>query len=87
MFRWNSPTAFKNIEPCTGGADDYMRILTEEIILIAEKEILGGGSPGILWPVCLPCMPSVGRTCFPRWQHVRFSLVSRHEGVHLFLKT
>ena len=43
MVPWDSPPAFKNAEPCTGGADDYLRLLTEEIIPTAEKEI--GGVP------------------------------------------
>lgn len=43
MVPWDSPPAFKNAEPCTGGANDYLRLLTEEIIPIAEKEI--GGVP------------------------------------------
>lgn len=37
MVPWDSPPAFKNAEPCTGGADDYLRLLTEEIIPTAEK--------------------------------------------------
>ena len=41
MVPWNSPPAFKNAEPCTGGADDYLHLLTEEIIPAAEKEING----------------------------------------------
>lgn len=41
MVPWNSPPAFKNAEPCTGGADDYLRLLTEEIIPTAEKESNG----------------------------------------------
>lgn len=41
MVPWDSPPAFKNAEPCTGGADDYLRLLTEEIIPTAEKEING----------------------------------------------
>ena len=41
MVPWDSPPAFKNAEPCTGGADDYLRLLTEEIIPTAEKEIDG----------------------------------------------
>lgn len=40
MTPWNSPPAFKNGEPCTGGADDYLRILTEKIVPAVEKEIL-----------------------------------------------
>lgn len=43
MVPWDSPPVFKNADPCTGGADDYLRILTEEIIPTAEKEI--GGVP------------------------------------------
>ena len=39
MVPWDSPPAFKNAELCTGGADDYLRLLTEEIIPTAEKEI------------------------------------------------
>ena len=41
MVPWDSPPAFKNAEPCTGGADDYLRLLAEEIIPTAEKEITG----------------------------------------------
>lgn len=41
MVPWDSPPAFKNAEPCTGGADDYLRLLTEEIIPMAEEEITG----------------------------------------------
>lgn len=41
MVPWDSPSAFKNAEPCTGGADEYLRLLTEEIIPAAEKEING----------------------------------------------
>ena len=43
MVPWDSPSAFKNADPCTDGADDYLRLLTEEIIPTAEKEI--GGVP------------------------------------------
>ena len=41
MAPWNSPPAFKNADSCTGGADNYLRLLTEEIIPTAEKEING----------------------------------------------
>ena len=44
MVPWGSPPAFKNAEPCTGGADDYLRLLTEKIIPTAEKEIIGAPS-------------------------------------------
>ena len=39
MAPWDSPAAFKNGEPFTGGADDYLRLLVEEIILRAEKDL------------------------------------------------
>ena len=41
MVPWDSSPAFKNADPCTGGADDYLRLLTEEIIPTAEKKITG----------------------------------------------
>ena len=41
MVPWDSPPAFKHADPCTGGSDDYLRLLTEEIIPTAEKEIAG----------------------------------------------
>ena len=41
MAPWDSPPAIKNAAPCTRGADDYLRLLTEEITPMAEKEIAG----------------------------------------------
>lgn len=41
MTPWDSPPALKNAKPCTGGADDYLRLLTEEIIPTAERKISG----------------------------------------------
>ena len=41
MAPWDSPAAFKNGEPFTGGAGDYLRLLVEEIIPRAEKELVG----------------------------------------------
>ena len=41
MAPWDSPVAFKKGEPFTGGADDYLRLLVEEIIPRAEKELPG----------------------------------------------
>ena len=43
MVSWDNPPIFKNADSCTGGADDYLRLLTEEIIPTAEKEV--GGIP------------------------------------------
>ncbi len=39
MVPWDSPPAFKNGDPCTGGADDYLRLLTEKMIPMAEKKL------------------------------------------------
>lgn len=41
MAPWDSPAAFKKGESFTGGADDYLRLLVEEIIPRAEKELVG----------------------------------------------
>ena len=41
MAPWDSPAAFKKGEPFTGGAGDYRRLLVEEIIPRAEKELVG----------------------------------------------
>ena len=41
MAPWNSPAVFKKGEPFTGGANDYLRLLVEEIIPKAEKELPG----------------------------------------------
>lgn len=43
MVPWDSPPVFKNADACTGGADDYLRLLTENITPTAEKEV--GGVP------------------------------------------
>ena len=41
MAPWDSQAVFKNGEPFTGGADDCLRPLVEEIIPRAEKELVG----------------------------------------------
>ncbi len=41
MTPWDCPPTSKFDTPCTGGADDYLKILTEEILPAAEKELLG----------------------------------------------
>ena len=45
MSPWEIPPVFKNTEPCTGGADDYLKLLIERIVPEAEKEIKGS----VLW--------------------------------------
>lgn len=37
----DSPAAFKNGEPFTGGADDYLRLLVGDILPRAEKDLAG----------------------------------------------
>ena len=41
MAPWDSQAVFKNGEPFAGGADDYLRLLVEEIMPRAEKELPG----------------------------------------------
>ncbi len=41
MAPWDSPAIFKNAAPCTGGADDYLRLLVETILPEAESKIHG----------------------------------------------
>lgn len=41
MAPWDSPAVFKNGESFTGGADDYLRLLVEEIMLEVEKGLAG----------------------------------------------
>ena len=41
MAPWGSPATFKKGKPFTGGADDYLRLLVEEVIPRAEKELAG----------------------------------------------
>lgn len=42
---WECPAAFKNGEPCTKGAPDYLKILTEAII----PKVEGNFSAPVLW--------------------------------------
>lgn len=41
MSPWTIPPISQNAAPCTGGADEYLKILTEDIIPSAEKIISG----------------------------------------------
>ncbi len=45
MTPWRIPTISENDIPCTGGADEYLKLLTTEIIPEAEKDIPGP----VLW--------------------------------------
>ena len=71
MAPWDSQAVFKNGEPFTGGADDCLRPLVEEIIPRAEKELVGPPawreSLGTLWRGYLPCTPSIRLMCSHGW--------------------
>lgn len=41
MAPWDSPPIFKSASPCTGGADDYLRLLVEKILPEAESKATG----------------------------------------------
>ncbi len=41
MAPWDSPPLSKHDTPCTGGADDFLRILIQEILPESEKNIEG----------------------------------------------
>lgn len=45
MAPWDSPPVFKGGAPCTGGADAYLQLLTEEIVPEAEALVPGK----VLW--------------------------------------
>ena len=39
MAPWDCPPAFRGSDPCAGGADDYLRLLTGEILPAAEQAL------------------------------------------------
>lgn len=39
MSPWDSPAVFKSAAPFAGGADDYLRLLAEEIVPAAERRL------------------------------------------------
>lgn len=41
LVPWDTPPVFKNAAPCTGGADEYLRLLTDVIVPSAESELPG----------------------------------------------
>lgn len=41
MAPWDAPPVFKNGPSCTGGADGYLRLLTDTILPAVEKELPG----------------------------------------------
>ena len=88
MAPWDGPAAFKNGDPFIGGANNYLQLLVEEIMPEAEKEL--NGPPK--WRGNRRVFPSrtVRPVChlpdgfvFPGGMHVRFSVVSWLQRVHL----
>lgn len=45
MTPWEMPPVSKGTPPCTGGADEYLRLLTEELLPKAEEAVQGP----VLW--------------------------------------
>ena len=89
MAPWDSPPAFKNAEPCTGGADDYLRLLTEEIVPTAEKELAGvpcwRGIAGYSLAGLFALYAIYQTDLFSRVGSMSGSLwLSRNKGVHFF---
>lgn len=41
MVPWDAPPLFRQAEPCTGGADAYLQLLTEEFLPRIEHELPG----------------------------------------------
>ncbi len=41
MTPWEMPPVSEGVPPCTGGADEYLRLLTEEILPKAEEAVQG----------------------------------------------
>ena len=59
----------KHDTPCTGGADDYLKLLLDEIMPEAEALLPGappgGASPVTRWLGCSPSTLSTKRMCLP----------------------
>ena len=87
MVPWDSPPAFKNAAPCTGGADNYLRLLILEIIPMAEEELNGvpcwRGIAGYSLAGLFALYAIYQTDLFSRVGSISGSLVSWNEGVHL----
>ncbi len=49
MSPWDIPPIIKGNTPCTGGADEYLQLLTNEIVPRAEKLVQGRVLWRVLW--------------------------------------
>ena len=87
MAPWNSPPAFKNGEPCTGGADEYLQILTEEIVPVTEKKIHAAPGWRAIAGYSLAGLYLPDGQIFPCGKYVRLAAVSGNEGIHSHTRT
>ena len=69
MTPWYMGPISKHDTPCTGGADDYLKLLLDEIMPEAEALLPGApawrASPVTRWPGCSPSTLSTKRMCLP----------------------
>ena len=67
MVPWDAPALSDTDAPFTGGADAWLRLLTDRILSQAEAAGLrhGGALPAIPWPGCSPCTLPGTPTPFP----------------------
>lgn len=85
MTPWEIPPIFKGDTPCSGGADDYLCILTEKIVPAAERElgsvlwrgIAGYSLAGVVRPLC----PLLHRHIFKGGKRFGLSMVSAFFGL------
>ena len=95
MTPWDSPSVFKNAPPCTGGGNDYIRLLIEEIMPEAEKKIatyILNNQEQVMERNCRilsggsvrRLLHLSNRYIFPGGQRIRLPLVSGNERVCLF---
>ena len=89
MTPWYCPPLYKEDEPCTGGADDYLRLLISDILPEAKKSVKGvpshigiaGYSLGGLFALyaCYKCdvfdcaASMSGSLCFPDFKEYVFN--------------
>ena len=69
MAPWDIPPLSEKDRPCTGGAEDYLKLLTGKILPEAEKAVKGQpswrGIAGYSLRACSPYTPCTGSTGFP----------------------
>ena len=89
MAPWDSPAAFKKGEPFTSGADDYLRLLVEEIISQSRKRTACASSMAwncwVLFSGAIRLVRHLPDRCvFAGRVHVRLTMVSWCQGIRPF---